>query len=427
MATRLLHQPSRKVPSYVQDVRVGCNCAGPMTIYKRSHLKSRNGCIQCKRRKVKCDESPNSCGPCIKRRIRCSFQPVTSPSSPQPQTTSPHPVSSLLDLELLHNFSTETSLTITTHVPLQQFYRTTFVTEALKTDYLLQYVLSISAFHLAQQHQELLVSVDENQKSTILLKIEGYLVAANFYHDVALSSFRQSLANITAEDSHALFACAALIAMTSLAQSTDSLRTLSLTANQESGSTIMKWLVLIRGVNSVLRETREWVCVGPMAPMLYMRDTEGYGSSIGKVGDDVTAHLDRLSAAFLDSAEPRVADVCVGAIELLRQSFAGIAAGCDYSIVFFWPVLVHEDYMALLQSNRPEALVVLGSYCVLLHTQNWCWWIKGWPAHMLKTIDEVIGEQWRTWLAWPWETISNMASGQRKNRVLLVSEGLCCQ
>jgi hypothetical protein len=310
-------------------------------------------------------------------------------------------VFSLLDLELLHNFSTKTCLSITTHVPLQQFYKTTFVTEALKSNCLLQYILSFSAYHLAQQHQEILVTTDEHEKLAIFSKIQAYLVAANAHHSVALSSFRQSLANITADNSHAIFGCAVLTVMTSFAQSCDSLTMFSSTVNQNSSLTVMGWLALLRGVKSVLTEAWEWVHAGPMAPILYLSGTEWYDSSIGKVDEDIAAYLDRLSTAIANCAEPRVADVCAAAIELLRKTFARVASGCGSSIVFLWPVQVHGDYMALLESNRSEALAVLASYCALLQTQNWCWWIKGWPENMLKTIDGVIDDEWRTWLRWP--------------------------
>lgn len=301
---------------------------------------------------------------------------------------------------------------MTTHIPMQQFYKTTFITEALKSDYFLRSVLSVSAFHLAQQHQELLVTTDEHQKPTLFSKIEGYLIAANVHYNVALSSFRQRLANTTAEDSHALFGCAALIAMTSVIQSCDRLRQFSLTTDQESSQTIMEWLVLLRGVKSVLTETREWVNAGPMAPMLYMRGTEGYDNDIAKVDEHVTVYLDELSVAFVESAEPKVAHICVYAIELLRKSFAGMASGCDPSVVFLWPVRLHEDFMELLKSNRPEALIVLGFYCVLLHTQDSRWWIQGWPQNILKTVDKMVGEEWRTWLRLPWEILNSRDSGQ---------------
>jgi hypothetical protein len=76
-------------------------------------------------------------------------------------------------VELLHNFTTKTCLSVSKHVALQQFYRTTFVTEALKADWLLHCILGLSAFHLAQQHQEIAETSDEAQKSIVQSKVGG--------------------------------------------------------------------------------------------------------------------------------------------------------------------------------------------------------------------------------------------------------------
>ncbi|KAI5303056.1 hypothetical protein KEM56_000083, partial [Ascosphaera pollenicola] len=40
---------------------------------RRSHRKSRLGCLQCKRRKIKCDEAPPPCGNCKKHNIECEY------------------------------------------------------------------------------------------------------------------------------------------------------------------------------------------------------------------------------------------------------------------------------------------------------------------------------------------------------------------
>ncbi|KAF8545321.1 hypothetical protein BDD12DRAFT_811356 [Trichophaea hybrida] len=40
---------------------------------RRSHKKSRAGCLRCKKRRIKCDEVHPSCGNCIKHAIECDF------------------------------------------------------------------------------------------------------------------------------------------------------------------------------------------------------------------------------------------------------------------------------------------------------------------------------------------------------------------
>ncbi|KAH8706724.1 hypothetical protein BGZ61DRAFT_493473 [Ilyonectria robusta] len=48
---------------------------------RRPHRKSRNGCFNCKRRKVKCDEVKPACSNCIRFGIPCDFAPPPPPPS----------------------------------------------------------------------------------------------------------------------------------------------------------------------------------------------------------------------------------------------------------------------------------------------------------------------------------------------------------
>ncbi|KAK9464535.1 hypothetical protein V1512DRAFT_268178 [Lipomyces arxii] len=64
---------------------------GPMP--RRTHMKSRNGCLICKRRKVKCDELRPQCRNCIKHNVVCSYGPSSlSQSSPSPAPAHAVPV-----------------------------------------------------------------------------------------------------------------------------------------------------------------------------------------------------------------------------------------------------------------------------------------------------------------------------------------------
>ncbi|OJJ07007.1 hypothetical protein ASPVEDRAFT_201474 [Aspergillus versicolor CBS 583.65] len=54
---------------------------------RRRHRKSRNGCLECKRRRIKCDEMKPSCSRCVLTMQKCIYPP-TSPTS-QPQGEAP--------------------------------------------------------------------------------------------------------------------------------------------------------------------------------------------------------------------------------------------------------------------------------------------------------------------------------------------------
>ncbi|KAK7206772.1 hypothetical protein BZA70DRAFT_275035 [Myxozyma melibiosi] len=51
------------------------------SIGRRSHVKSRNGCLICKRRKIKCDETRPQCRNCVRHNVTCSFASGGTPGS----------------------------------------------------------------------------------------------------------------------------------------------------------------------------------------------------------------------------------------------------------------------------------------------------------------------------------------------------------
>jgi hypothetical protein len=49
---------------------------------RRAHQKSRKGCLNCKKRRIKCDEGRPTCGQCLERRWHCDFPGADAPSAP---------------------------------------------------------------------------------------------------------------------------------------------------------------------------------------------------------------------------------------------------------------------------------------------------------------------------------------------------------
>ncbi|KAK9471129.1 uncharacterized protein V1510DRAFT_397718 [Dipodascopsis tothii] len=56
---------------------------------RKSHIKSRSGCANCKRRRIKCDEQHPRCRNCIKHGVGCDY--LNLPSASAPAATGPGP------------------------------------------------------------------------------------------------------------------------------------------------------------------------------------------------------------------------------------------------------------------------------------------------------------------------------------------------
>jgi hypothetical protein len=341
------------------------------------------------------------------------------------------PGMNVLDLELFHNYSTKTCLTQTSHHDsVKEFHKHGLIIEALKSTYSIHCLLAFSAFHLVEQYHQLLKTASPQEIPVLRAKQDQYLVAATSYHNSGISAFREDLVKITEANCENLLVASTLIIGISFAELCDGVR-LSSPSSKGSGDVsrwpVTRWHVLIRGVKTVLEGSWQWLQYGPLAVFLSKpRTMEDIESSIAGVDPDVTLWLDRLCFTFTRHSEPEVSRVCIAAIELMRKTWGAVASGLDLAVAFFWAALVEDEFMALLDAGQSEALLVLGAYCVLIHKMEWYWWIRGWPRNMLRIIEGLVDEKWKSWLEWPVEMVENADQVQLKDGFLIVTEGKCC-
>lgn len=71
-----------------------------------------------------------------------------------------------------------------------------------------------------------------------------------------------------------------------------------------------------------------------------------------------------------------------------------------------WPTLLSAEYTELLVQRRPEALIILGYFSVLLHMCRYFWAIGNAGQILLGALEAYLPDQWRSWLEWPRMMIS---------------------
>jgi hypothetical protein len=70
-----------------------------------------------------------------------------------------------------------------------------------------------------------------------------------------------------------------------------------------------------------------------------------------------------------------------------------------------WPVQLNDDYSKSLNERRPEALIILAYYGVLLHSYRESWAVGDSGAVVVKAINEQVGGYWVEWMKWPLEMV----------------------
>lgn len=105
-----------------------------------------------------------------------------------------------------------------------------------------------------------------------------------------------------------------------------------------------------------------------------------------------------------------VSTPCIEALDHLRNlSSVGDAAesrSLRNITVFRWAVIVSSDFVKLIEQRRPEALIIIAYYGILIHNARDFWVFGDAGAFMIRSITRFLGSYWAQWLAWPNEVLN---------------------
>lgn len=79
------------------------------------------------------------------------------------------------------------------------------------------------------------------------------------------------------------------------------------------------------------------------------------------------------------------------------------------SALFAWPSTLSAQYSDLLMKRRPEALIILAYYGVLLNWHRELWVVGDSGQRLINSITSILGPYWRPWLEWPNSIIQGTA------------------
>ncbi|KAF1921981.1 hypothetical protein BDU57DRAFT_511092 [Ampelomyces quisqualis] len=125
-------------------------------IPRKGHTKSRRGCFNCKRRRIKCSERHPECNHCLKAGLQCEY-PANILHATQRSLISPHPqevanlrstpgIFNARDMHLFHHFL----ITAYPHIPVgaDKIWVAVIPSFAHNYEYLIHSILALAASHL---------------------------------------------------------------------------------------------------------------------------------------------------------------------------------------------------------------------------------------------------------------------------------------
>ncbi|QIW97367.1 hypothetical protein AMS68_002885 [Peltaster fructicola] len=375
------------------------------------HKKSRNGCAQCKRRHVKCNEA-RPCSNCVRHGVACSLaggpnvprddlksrrSPTDSTPSRIESTSEPDVLPGIAyrgssplrrltqtidrrraglleqtwmtDLQLMHHFDTHAH-ELLSEADVAHLWQQEIPRLAFSSHYIMHILLGISALHMASQ---------QPQRARILE------VNAVSHLDQALAHYRQEDPVVSAENAEAKFCFSFMVCLFAY-------------ATPVAGSPVdalCDIFTLVRGIDMVASEAFVWVASGAFAPMInrslheVLRLAPDNGVEIPQGMELGVGHLDYMLAV----------DHLVYSNVVQAGSATGIA------LIICWPKQDCTAFSRMLKCRVPQALVILAYYCVVLDLLDHKWYLKRWGSQVLQDIVLNLDEKWKSWIQWPVKTV----------------------
>ncbi|KAK4196959.1 hypothetical protein QBC40DRAFT_342360 [Triangularia verruculosa] len=394
---------------------------------RRSHKKSRAGCLECKRRHVKCDEQRPKCIICTLSERDCSYASPTQPSqatsmadneaassigdrvgisppgsvsgsassipgdaAPVPGVPLPelgHPSSYLstdvntAHMELIIRFK------FSDHAPemneeLHDFSSKLLFRCALQAPYLMHQMLAVCARRLAVLFPE---------RSSFFFEHAMHLQTR------AISIYNETAAKVQIDQNN----CSALLLYCSLLSRHLLADLLAKRDTNFDGflDRYLQFLSISGGLKGVSVSAWDLLLESDIRHLVLWAIGISQSPPLGNHCDYLRHLISEASSLDLVSK-----DACRKAVDYLQVGFDRILGNDvrnERYLMIFMPAAVPSEFTDLLVQRRQEAIAVMGHWALYLHLSREVWHVADSGAHLLKSIATYLGPDWGHWLSWP--------------------------
>ncbi|KAJ5233666.1 uncharacterized protein N7469_005432 [Penicillium citrinum] len=387
--------------------------------FRRSHRKSRHGCNNCKRRRVKCDEGRPICANCDQRHDTCVYNtsapfkfpeeqdaPLGRPGSQRqsepagPASESPNvlnnfdvtnpsstpPTLDMKSLELVLQWIKHTHRFFARNEETRRLWEMPVLQEALQAPFLMHGILALSALHLSH--------FQSNQESS------DWLNTALAHKNTALSMFSEQLPNITQVNAKAMMSFAGLAVAFSFASA------LNLIPSGEgpSLSSLTNIFTLSRGVQTVINAESKFLRESNFFPLFDIKTPD---EPIPDQFLNAFERLEKLNVECYRQLQDHEMVTYQRAIAYMRELAPfTFAEPTSLTLLVGWAIRAPGKYFEDLNESNPFALVVLAHYCVFMHLarKNWC--VGSWGRIVLQEISQNLAPEWHNHIGWALEQVS---------------------
>ncbi|GKZ63057.1 hypothetical protein AnigIFM49718_010788 [Aspergillus niger] len=376
---------------------------------RRSHRKSRHGCIACKRRRVKCDERQPECSNCLNRSTECVYAPrdlewaqpsQTENASARRQSpaASSTPSSSgwigsgdllprapelnLSDMELLLQWCSSTYATMAHDQQFEHLYQYVLPKEGLEYPFVLHGLLALSALHIAR-------AKDPTSGTR-------YFSIALEHQNRAIALFRPIVPSIDRDNSHPIFVFASLLLQLAFAIPPCS----PLVETHDPVQDLVQAFTLCRGLREIWGASWQWVKEGKLADVFTQVDDTKHWPlpETTEVALSQLKYLNETRGKRSGDHDTECYGAAINHLKDMMEIYQDKPRRVELALR--WPFGLESRFLKLLKERDPMALVILAHYCLVLHHFRHHWWMEGWSLRVAHGIWHQLHESWRPYISW---------------------------
>ncbi|KAH7161978.1 hypothetical protein B0J13DRAFT_632743 [Dactylonectria estremocensis] len=400
---------------------------------RKGHSKSRGGCVNCKRRKVKvdflstdhaCDETKPQCAKCLCFGLPCRFLPAGGSISSHPdvadakdwassQTTAAQSEDDTVKFahaEFFYYFITRTGPSLAgsddPNDPVALFWAHNAPLIFLANPFVLHLAFSLSAYHLIH-----LGDNDETSRSK-------YLSLAKRHGSLGLAEMNKLLMHLDHRSCAPLYLSTVLLCFGTFAAGPTGPEDLLVCSVGQGAS--QRWLPLARGARLILELFGPAVLFsGLMEPLRPTNDDEKDSlPTCEREGFPRIVWFEQLNElrVFLTSCDEGNRQIYLEAFQIIAAAYQaaygdedGVYDGpSEHRMILRWLYLMDDSFVERLQSLDAAALLILAYYSPLLKMTKRTWFLEDWTDHLLVRIRDLIGVEYSAWMEWPVEIAHQM-------------------
>ncbi|KAL2151751.1 hypothetical protein VTH82DRAFT_6849 [Thermothelomyces myriococcoides] len=374
----------------------------------------------------------------------------------------------LLELELLHNFTTKTYATLTADSCLWEFWRDDVVQLGLREDYIMRAVLAVSALHLAYHRPD---------------RRDFYVEEGILLHQKASRSAMRVMAaadKIDKDQAATLFVFSMLTMFFALASPRRSNPDGTFFIG-ESG--FPDWPFLLSGSKSIMEVLgqeagldtvagpflkygqRRWHAQRALLARISSNSpgsndiNNGYNNSKDHERNDDGKNISREDRGFhnqqqgspttsslsppppppqplLGPLRARIEEASASADPALRRTYAHALDELELALVgaradpgaprdvldaMVWLWVVSDEFVPLLRAptRTQEAVAIFAHFGLLLRHHESHWWLQGWGDHVIARAGEILDDHHRAWIEWPLSELRSRRTADGGSQAIL--------